>query len=73
MMTDLKFLSYNRRMDAEFVEDVTFPDGSHIQPSTKFVKRWQLRNIGTHAWTTNTKVSTVEPIMNNLPSGQSSC
>ncbi len=45
-----------RRMDAEFVEDVTFPDGSHVQPGTKFVKRWLLMNTGTHAWSANTKV-----------------
>ncbi len=46
-------------MDAEFVEDVTFPDGSHVQPGTKFVKRWLLMNTGTHAWSASTKVMSI--------------
>ncbi len=57
-----------RRMDAEFVEDVTFPDGSHVQPGTKFVKRWLLMNTGTHAWSASTKVTSIcqEPLLEHL-------
>jgi hypothetical protein len=38
---------------AEFVEDVTIPDDSLLQPSKKFTKIWKLRNIGSCTWNPN--------------------
>ncbi len=35
---------------AQFVADVTIPDGSNYQPNAAFKKTWRLRNIGTCAW-----------------------
>lgn len=38
---------------AKFVEDVTIPDDTVVNPSTGFTKTWRLLNTGTCAWTTN--------------------
>jgi len=38
---------------AEFVSDVSIPDGTPIGPEKKFVKTWQLRNVGSTTWTTD--------------------
>jgi len=35
---------------AEFIRDVTIPDGSTILPNSVFTKTWELRNTGTCAW-----------------------
>jgi hypothetical protein len=35
---------------AEFVEDVTVPDGTNFTPGEAFVKTWRLKNVGTNAW-----------------------
>jgi hypothetical protein len=40
----------------QFVKDVTVPDGSVYLPGENFTKTWRLRNIGTCAWTTDTRV-----------------
>jgi len=37
---------------AEFVADVTIPDGSVVAPGSALVKTWRLKNIGTCTWTT---------------------
>ena len=37
--------------DAEFVENLTIPDGTEIQPGETFVKTWRMRNTGTCTWT----------------------
>src|SRR5512134_797366 len=37
---------------AQFVADVTIPDGTRFSPGTTFTKTWRLRNIGTCTWTT---------------------
>jgi hypothetical protein len=34
----------------EFVEDVTFPDSSEVEPGQQFTKTWLLRNDGTCTW-----------------------
>ncbi len=39
--------SYNR---AEFVQDVTFADGSYVAPGSYFTKTWRIRNTGVNAW-----------------------
>ncbi len=36
---------------AEFVLDVTIPDGTTFSAGTSFVKTWRLKNIGTSTWT----------------------
>src|SRR5689334_7678495 len=37
---------------AQFVADVTVPDGTRYDPGATFTKTWRLRNIGTCTWTT---------------------
>ncbi|HEY46678.1 MAG: hypothetical protein AMJ88_11730 [Anaerolineae bacterium SM23_ 63] len=37
---------------ATFVQDVTIPDNTNIQPGKAFEKVWRLRNNGTCTWTT---------------------
>jgi Ig-like domain from next to BRCA1 gene len=36
---------------AQFVSDVTIPDGTLMAPGQTFKKTWSLRNVGTCAWT----------------------
>lgn len=36
---------------AEFVSDITVPDGTVFAPGEKFVKTWRIRNIGSATWT----------------------
>ncbi len=38
---------------AEFVSDVTVPDGTIFAPNEAFVKTWRFKNIGTTTWTTD--------------------
>src|SRR5512147_2949619 len=38
---------------AQFVSDVTVPDGSSFAPGAAFTKTWRLKNIGTCTWTTS--------------------
>lgn len=38
---------------AEFVSDVTIPDGTVFLPGESFVKTWRLKNTGTCTWTTD--------------------
>jgi hypothetical protein len=38
--------------DAEFVEDVTVPDGTEFTSGQSFTKTWRLRNNGTCTWNT---------------------
>lgn len=37
---------------AQFVSDLTVPDGSTLTPGAGFTKTWRLMNIGTCTWTT---------------------
>lgn len=36
---------------AQFVADVTVPDGTIFQPNVTFSKTWRLKNVGTCTWT----------------------
>ena len=36
---------------AQFIDDVTIPDGTGIAPGASFVKTWRLKNNGTCTWT----------------------
>lgn len=37
---------------AEFMADLTVPDGTVFEPNATFVKTWRLKNAGTTTWTT---------------------
>ncbi len=37
--------------DADFVTDVTIPDGTVLDPGKSFTKTWRLKNAGTCSWT----------------------
>lgn len=41
---------------AQFVEDVTVPDGTKYTPGVKFPKIWQVKNTGSCDWTTQYKL-----------------
>ena len=43
---------------AQFIADVTVPDGTSYAPGTAFKKTWRLKNIGTCTWS-NTDVSLI--------------
>lgn len=36
---------------AQFITDVTVPDGTKYEPGETFEKTWRLKNIGTCTWT----------------------
>ena len=55
-ISNIVFLSLCRRMDAEFVEDENFPDGSRVVPERPITKRWVMKNTGLCSWDSNTKV-----------------
>ena len=38
---------------AQFVKDVTIPDGTILAPGSRFTKVWRIRNIGACAWGPN--------------------
>ena len=41
---------------ANFVEDVTVPDGATFSPGESFTKTWKMINNGTCTWTSNYKI-----------------
>jgi len=65
---------------ADFVQDVTIPDGTVVSPGDKFTKTWRLRNTGTCTWTTGYAAVfdrdnlmgalAVVPLPNTVPPGQ---
>jgi len=65
---------------AEFVLDVTVPDGIIFKPGESFAKTWRLKNTGTATWTPAYSVVFVSgsqmggasstPLPNNVPPGQ---
>lgn len=36
--------------------DENLPDGTRLEPDTKFIKYWKMKNSGTISWTSETKV-----------------
>ena len=38
---------------AQFIADVTVPDGTVFNPNTPFIKTWRIKNVGTCTWTTS--------------------
>ncbi|OWF51345.1 next to BRCA1 gene 1 protein-like [Mizuhopecten yessoensis] len=45
--------------DASFLYDVTIPDGTNVQPGTKLLKTWRMKNTGSHTWNERTKLHLV--------------
>jgi hypothetical protein len=41
---------------AEFVADITIPDGTEMAPGSVFTKTWEVKNVGTCAWNENYKI-----------------
>ena len=41
---------------AQFIRDVTIPDGTEFDPNATFTKTWRLKNIGTCSWSGYTLV-----------------
>lgn len=41
---------------AQFVDDITIPDGTTLEPNETFTKTWRLKNVGTCSWTTSYSV-----------------
>ncbi|NXI48114.1 NBR1 protein, partial [Galbula dea] len=42
-------------LSAVFVDE-NLPDGSHLQPGTKFIKHWRMKNTGNVEWSSDTKL-----------------
>ncbi|XP_077662155.1 next to BRCA1 gene 1 protein isoform X2 [Eretmochelys imbricata] len=42
-------------LSAAFVDE-NLPDGTHIQPGTKFIKHWRMKNTGNVEWNSDTKL-----------------
>ena len=59
---------------AQFIADVSVPDGTSFAPGAAFTKTWRLKNIGTCTWTTSYALVFVSgslmgaPSVVNLPS-----
>ena len=43
-------------MDAKFLYDVSIPDTTTVQPGTKLLKTWRMKNAGDGPWSDSTKV-----------------
>ena len=46
--------------DANFVSDVTIPDGSTLKAGEQFTKTWRFQNIGKTTWTTDYAIQYLE-------------
>jgi len=46
--------------DANFVSDVTIPDGSTLKAGEQFTKTWRFQNIGKTTWTTEYSIQYLE-------------
>ena len=54
---------------AQFITDVTIPDGTEMDPDEDFTKTWRLKNIGSCTWQSNTQLVFVSGnAMNSLAS-----
>ncbi|XP_078501437.1 next to BRCA1 gene 1 protein isoform X9 [Lissotriton helveticus] len=43
-------------LSAVFVDE-NLPDGTHLQPGTKFIKHWRMKNTGNVKWSSDTKLT----------------
>lgn len=55
---------------AQFVTDVTIPDGTIMTPGQAFTKTWRLKNAGTCTWTTSYVIAFSDGNAMNGPSTQ---
>jgi hypothetical protein len=46
--------------NAAYIEDVTIPDNTHLDPGQKFTKTWLVQNTGTCPWSTSYKLVHVD-------------
>ncbi|NXG07042.1 NBR1 protein, partial [Sakesphorus luctuosus] len=68
-------------LSAVFVDE-NLPDGTRLQPGTKFIKHWRMKNTGNVEWTSDTKLKLMwgnltlassekkDVLVPSLPSGQ---
>ncbi|MEW6093292.1 MAG: NBR1-Ig-like domain-containing protein, partial [Chloroflexota bacterium] len=42
--------------NAQFIDDVTYPDYSEVPAGTTFVKTWRFKNLGPCTWTTDYRI-----------------
>lgn len=54
---------------AQFVYDVSVPDGTALAPGTRFIKTWRLMNIGSCTWTTDYALVFVDGDRLSAPAG----
>ena len=57
--TQVRHMAVESSMAADFLYDVTIPDGTRVQPETRLMKTWRIRNAGTAKWTDSTKLKVV--------------
>lgn len=53
---------------ADFVRDVTIPDGTVMEPGESFVKTWRIHNVGSVAWAGRRLARLGPPVAAGLPS-----
>jgi hypothetical protein len=46
--------------NAAYIEDLTIPDNTHLDPGQKFTKTWLVQNTGTCPWSTSYKLVHVD-------------
>lgn len=51
LRTEIEVIPMGAQDDADFVSDVTYPDGQVIPAGQRITKSWRIRNAGTSAWT----------------------
>ncbi|NWX88679.1 NBR1 protein, partial [Nothoprocta pentlandii] len=68
-------------LSAVFVDE-NLPDGTHLQPGTRFIKHWRMKNTGNVEWSSDTKLKLMwgnltlassekkDVLVPSLPSGQ---
>ncbi|NWH65107.1 NBR1 protein, partial [Geococcyx californianus] len=68
-------------LSAVFVDE-NLPDGTHLEPGTKFIKHWRMKNTGSVEWSSDTKLKLMwgnltlassekkDVVVPSLPSGQ---
>ena len=56
--------------EATFIDDITIPDGTELEPDTPFTKTWRLLNAGTCTWNPNYKLYFVSGDMMSGPASQ---
>ncbi|HKJ26588.1 MAG TPA: NBR1-Ig-like domain-containing protein, partial [Anaerolineales bacterium] len=55
---------------AQYVKDVTVPDGTEMKPNETFTKTWRIENLGTCTWTSGYKIVFDEGDAMSGPSSQ---